>query len=174
MKPRTVTLSIVGALLLAAFSRPARADWTGHLDAGGGWSSARGGAGELTARIDGVMLSFAHDKAGIGPAVEMHMLAAKAGLGLVAVWRDDNAMSTPALTSTLVYGYDASDSSGAYLAGTVAVGYRVTDSRSGGWAPSSAVYLSVCQRLDGSDNQIVLGLQVGLGFTYMLLGSFAH
>jgi hypothetical protein len=92
------------------------------------------------------------------------------GAGLVGVWRDGMA----ALTTTVIYGYDAGDDSGAYLDGTVAYGFRVTDFRRSGWVPSSAAYVSVSQKLDGSDNQIVVGLQLGLGFTYALLGSIAH
>ena len=172
MKASTLTASIVAAILVATFSRQARADWTWHLDGGGGWSSAHGASGELAARFDGVIGSFARGKAGIGPAAEMHVLTPKAGIGLVGVWRGDDNLA--ALTSTLIYGYDGSDDGGAYVAGTVALGLRVAGYHQTGWAPSSAAYLSIGHRLDGSDDQVVLGVQVGLGLTYFLLHSIAN
>jgi len=170
MKACTLAASTLVFVLVATFARPARADWTGHLDAAGGSSSAHGGSGELVVRLDSVVISFADGHAGVGPAAETHVLTPRLGAGLVGVWRD----GMTAMTTTLVYGYDAGDDRGAYLAGTVAYGFRVTDFRTSGWVPSSAAYVSINQKLDGSDNQIVFGLQLGLGFTYAMLGAFAH
>jgi len=170
VKSRTIRASVVASALVAGFPALARADWTAHLDGGGGWSSATGGMGELTARADVLPRWLSTDNWGIGPAVELRLLHPGAAAGLVGHWRADQESGT---TTTAVLGYDASDSAGVYVAGTFAIGLRLWE-RQDRWSPSTALYVAATRRLDGSDSQVVAGLQVGLGLSYLFMATVAR
>jgi len=170
MKSWTIGVSIVASALVASLPTTARADWTAHLDGGGGWSSARGGVGELTARADMLPRWLSNDDWGIGPAIEMRLLHPGVAVGVVGHWRADTESG---ITSTVVFGYDAGDSAGAYVAGTLAIGLRLWE-RKDRWSPSTALYLGARRRVDGSDSEIVAGLQVGLGLWYLFASTVAR
>jgi hypothetical protein len=164
-----VGASLASFLATAAFSNSARAGWTAHLDVGYGRRLGNENVGQLALRADTLLIGGGYPDWAVGLAAEGKLLHPGAGAGVVGFLRTDAMM----YTATVVGGYgEGGTHSGAYVGGTLAFGLRISPYVEGllTWSPSSAIYIGAMHRLDGSTDEIVVGVQVGLGLLTYLVG----
>jgi hypothetical protein len=150
-------LLVVAWVVAATLPSAAQADWAAHVDFGGGRRLGEATVGQIALRTDMLLLWSNHG--GIGPAAEARLLHPGLGGGLAGFFTPD--FGKLGFTSTVVAGYASGGSGGGYLAGTLAAGWR-DYSRDLELVPSPnlALYVSVMHRLDGSSNEVVVGLQM--------------